>query len=299
MSAIFDAFVAALPPARHEEARRYAGPLATRLAATIDAARTEWPDVAVAEDAFARMLAERIAPELALDDGLSALRGPDLWIACGCASGDARALGAFDRAFAGEIAAAVRKIGNAQLATDDVAQLVREKLFVGGSGESRPKILDYKGTGALRAWLRVTAARVGLNVATRGPREQATDDAWFTRVVAEGDHPEIAHLKAKYRSDFRSALEAAVSALDPKERNVLAYSFGERLSIDQIGGIYGVHRATAARWVAAAQERLVEHTRRAMMHRLGASADDVDSIVQLIASRFDASLAGMLGPARE
>jgi RNA polymerase sigma-70 factor (ECF subfamily) len=294
MSSRFSAFAAALPAARHDEATRYAGALSARLDAMIATARTEWPDAVVDEARFLTLLAERLPPELALSDGVEAIRGSDLWIACGCAAGDSRSLAAFDRAFGAEVTGAVRRIGNAQVSADDVAQQVREKLFVGTSEGGRPKILDYKGTGSLRAWLRVTAARVGLNLATRGPKEKPTDDEWFTRVVADDEHPEIAHLKAKYRAEFRSALEAAVGALEPKERNVLAYSFGQRLSIDQIGGIYGVHRATAARWVQAAQERLVEETRAAMMRRLGANEADIDSIVHLIASRFDASLGGIL-----
>lgn len=288
-----EAFLAAVDPARRAEASSVG--LGSQLTDVITAARAEWPTLSVDEERFAALLGERLPSDVAVADGLASLRGGDLWIVCGCAASDPRSIAAFEREFFNEISAAVRRVANASLSEDDVAQLVREKLFV-GSATARPKILDYRGLGPVRAWLRVTASRVALNLVTRGTaREQPADGEWFARVIADGDHPEAAHLKSKYRADFRVALEAAVGALDPKDRNVLAYAFGEQLSIDQIGGIYGVHRATAARWVASAQKRLVDETRSTLARRLGASPADVDSIVHLIASRFDVSLGRVLG----
>lgn len=294
---LFDALVRGLIPA-HRAAALTATPslLEAQVDAVVAVARAEWPGVDVPVETFAVFLGERLDGELPLMEALAAARGADLWIACACGAGDKDALTAFERKYFEEIRRAVGRAPRARLHEDDVAQLVRERLFVAAAG-STPKILEYRGRGSMRAWLRVTAARIVLNLATRGPREEPEEDEWFARVVANDESAEIAHLKSKYRTEFRAALEVAVAALDPKDRNVLAYSFGERLSIDQIGGIYGVHRATAARWITHAQEQLVLHTRTALMDRLGASAAEVDSIVHLIASRFDVTFGGLLrGP---
>lgn len=266
----------------------------TRLAEIVHAARAEWPDANVDPGAFVRLVEERLDPALPVAQALEALRLPELYIVCGCAAGDPKSITAFERKYFVEIKSAVRRVASPNLSEDDVAQLVREKLFVAAEG-ARPKILDYRGTGSLRAWLRVTASRLALNLATRGPKEKPTEDEWFARVVVDADHPEIAQLKVRYRAEFRSAMQEAVRALEPKDRNVLRYAFGDGRSIDQIGAIYGVHRATAARWITAAQASLVEKTREMMMHRLGANQDDIQSIIQLIASKFDVSFAGMLG----
>ncbi len=66
------------------------------------------------------------------------------------------------------------------------------------------------------------------------------------------------------------------------------------LSIDQIGALHGVHRATAARWLERARVELALATERALQRRLSASAEDVRSLMRLIASRMDASIHRLL-----
>jgi len=68
----------------------------------------------------------------------------------------------------------------------------------------------------------------------------------------------------------------------------------ERLSIDQIGALYHLHRATAARRVVKAREALLTATRTALAARLGLTTEQLESVLQLIASRMDASVERLL-----
>lgn len=287
------AFVHNLAPAHRVQAIAKAPILAALLDEVVARGRSAWPDIDQSLATFAPFLAERLDGSLPLIEALSSARAADLWIACACGAGDDKAIRAFERAYFQEITVAMRRSRSLHVCKEDVAQAVRERLFV-ARVNTPPKILDYRGQGSIRSWLRITAARIVLNLATRGPREQLAEDDWFARVVASEESSELSHMKTTYRGEFRIALESAVAALDPKDRNILRYSFKDGLSIDEIGGIYGVHRATAARWITRAQQHLVERTREALMQRLGAMPHEVDSIVQLIASRFGVSLAGLL-----
>jgi RNA polymerase sigma-70 factor (ECF subfamily) len=65
-------------------------------------------------------------------------------------------------------------------------------------------------------------------------------------------------------------------------------------SIDQIGERYGVHRATAARWVGAAREKLGEDLRKRLAERLAIPASQVSSIVALVTSAIEVSLDRLL-----
>lgn len=65
-------------------------------------------------------------------------------------------------------------------------------------------------------------------------------------------------------------------------------------SIDRIGALYDIHRATAARRVAAARDELGAAIRAALAARLEISVDEVDSIVRLVQSRIDVSLEHLL-----
>jgi RNA polymerase sigma-70 factor, ECF subfamily len=76
---------------------------------------------------------------------------------------------------------------------------------------------------------------------------------------------------------------------------LLRYSVIDGWNVDRIAELYGVHRATAARRVAAAREQLGESIRAELAARLEISTDEVDSIVRLVQSRVDVSLARLLG----
>ena len=62
--------------------------------------------------------------------------------------------------------------------------------------------------------------------------------------------------RARWLSCLEHGLAHALERLSPRERNVLRMHYGHALSIDAIGRVYGVHRATVARWLSTARESL-------------------------------------------
>ena len=268
---------------------------ATYTQAFLDAAAA-WPAVTVSPQDFARWVAERLPAEPDAAVALTALRLDDLYLACACAGASPDAIAAFEARYFTEVELAVKRVPRALLSVDDVKQLVRERLFVGDATRG-PRISEYRGAGAMRSWLRITVTRLVLNLATRGPREklQQGDDDALGELAIEGESPELALIKDKYRGEFRAAVQVALEALDPEARSLLTHAFAQGLSVDRIGAIYGIHRATAARRLQRARELFVEETKRALAHRLGgATSEEVDSIIGLIRSRFDVTLGGFL-----
>ncbi|HET9988029.1 MAG TPA: hypothetical protein VFQ65_05910 [Kofleriaceae bacterium] len=55
-----------------------------------------------------------------------------------------------------------------------------------------------------------------------------------------------------------------------------------------------MHRATAARWVAAARDLLAEGIRAEIAGRLAIDPREVDSLIELVRSRIDISLERIL-----
>ena len=70
------------------------------------------------------------------------------------------------------------------------------------------------------------------------------------------------------------------------------------LGIDQIAAIYHVHRATAARQIKQAREKLVAATRERMRVALGIGETELDSIFRVLVSMADVTLREILEPAR-
>ena len=257
--------------------------LEAALAALVARAAAAWPGVRVDGAAFAAFLGRRVSP-----DALADARAEDLWIACACASGDPAALAVVEARYLPDVDAALGKMGLGQDRIAEVKQGLRRLLFV-GDGASPPRIGDYRGAGDLRAWMRVTAMRAALKLIRKDGRETASDDALLAARAPEDD-PELAYMKATYRAAFKTAFQEALESLDARERTLLKQQVVDGLGIDELGALYDVHRATAARWVASAREKLLSRTRRTFMLRARISNDECESIMRMVQSQLDVSL---------
>lgn len=259
------------------------------LAQALAEARAAWPAIPLAEGPFATYVAERATKEGCAP---SALRAADLYLACACAQGDSAAIRAFETTYGSEIDAAHRRFAHLPATAADVRQLVLEKLFV-GARDVTPKILDYSGRGDVRTWLRVTVVRMLINMASREAKELPAAEEFFLALPDPTD-VDAARLREVYRAELRQAFGVAVERLTTREKSLLRYGFVEELSIDQMGTIYGVHRATAARWLAEARESLAKHVRAALVERLNVGKDELESILRVVMSQVDMTLSGYL-----
>jgi len=267
------------------------------LAARLAEARRALPDVELAAEAFVPFLARWVPADAALPGGIDQLHIADLYLACACLQGDRRAIERFDQELVSAADLAFRTTGCEPAAAEDIRQEQRVRLLVGVAGHP-PKLETYSGRGSLFSWLRVIVVRA---VQRRGRRRnpELADDRWLAELASPADDAEIAHLKRLYRSEFRTAFQGALTALTGRERNMLRYRYLEGLSIDQIGEIHGVHRATVARWIKKAQETLMGETRARMMEDLVVDPDELESILRLVRSRLEVSIRTHLAPSRE
>jgi RNA polymerase sigma-70 factor (ECF subfamily) len=132
--------------------------------------------------------------------------------------------------------------------------------------------------------------RAALKLLRKDGREMPTSDDAILEAKSSEDDPELAYMKAAYRASFRAAFQEALESLHPKERTLLKQQIVDGLGIDELGALYEVHRATAARWVQAAREKLLLRTRRTFMLRARISSDECESIMRMVRSQLDVSL---------
>jgi RNA polymerase sigma-70 factor (ECF subfamily) len=280
-------------------ARPFAGDEAAlddALAAQWDTARAAWPDVEVAPGRFARELARRIATHATGDittAALEATHGGDVYLAIACCDGGSAAITQLDELVGRELRHAASKLRASPDQTSEVHSELRRILLV-DDHERGAALRDYAGRGDLRGYVRVSATRALIRAINRGRREVAVDDDEVFDRMLPLDDPEISILRAQYRDTVDAALRAALSGLDARSRALLRYQLIDGWSIDQVGKLYGVHRATAARWLAEARELLGAAIRDELASRLQIAASEVDSIVRLVQSRVDLSLERLL-----
>jgi RNA polymerase sigma-70 factor (ECF subfamily) len=271
--------------------------LARRLWSIVAEGRAAWPDIAVEPKALVAFVARQLEPGQDPAEVLEGLRPGDLYLACGCSLGDTAAIAAFDRHFMREVDIALARMRIGPPRSNDVKQLVRQRLFVGRDGQGQSgKIVEYAGRGDLRRWVRAVAVRTCLNDLRKGKNEILTDDdQLIAQQAIPGDDPEIEYMKRTYADQFRTAFAEALGNLGAREQTLLRYHHVDGLNIDEIGAIYRVHRVTAFRWLEKAKEQLVRATLDTLRARLKLTPTELDSVLRMIRSQVHLSLIRHLG----
>jgi RNA polymerase sigma-70 factor, ECF subfamily len=259
------------------------------LRAAFARGRKAWPGLKLDQTSYALRLA---STEIA--DGDLAQRAEDIYLAIACACGNAAAHRMFEEHFLSQIPAYVSRFRFAPHLLDEVQQRVRIRQLLG----ARPGLSRYRGRGPLGAWVRTTAVRVAFDVATQ--REEMMSDApdelqdvW----AAFGDGPEATTIKNFYRPRLTGALEESLAALGAREKTLLRLHVIDHRTTAPIGRTFGVHRATAARWLAAIRRRVFDDLRARAALNWGASASDLRDLVAILRDEIDLNLTQALGEA--
>jgi RNA polymerase sigma-70 factor (ECF subfamily) len=262
--------------------------LSTELCALHAQGRDTWPQIDVDLAAFSHYVTSRIA----LDD-VDKLHAGDLYLSVACASGDARAIALVDEQYIATLAFALPSY--IRPVAEDVIQLVRLRFLIGEDGRP-PRIGDFDGSARLATWLRVAAIRIAISLHRKQHRETAIDDV---DAVADAPDPELALLQRQYGAEFRAAFRHAFVSLAARERNLLRHHIIDCLGIDGIAALYGVHRATAARWLARARDTLIKRLRRELLARLKIDRKQLDGVLAMLQGKLELSLRLFLTPSRD
>ncbi len=209
-----------------------------------------------------------------------------LLVARACLRREPRALHLLDAELLPAVAVALRRRASSD-DVDEALQLLRARLLLGAD----PKLSKYSGRGPLGAFLRIAASNVLSNL--RPPLADAPAGHDLEAV------PDAADLESKLaRKDqqerFRAVFREAVMALSARERALLRLSLLDGLSIDDIAPMYGAHRASVARWLSAAKERLSAITRSRLATALELEAADVERLLTSVQNGFELSLSRAL-----
>ena len=193
------------------------------------------------------------------------------------------AIETLDQQYIAVLTGRLRRICPQPDAVQDVLQVVREKVL----SPPRPKLSSYENRGHLSAWLTIIAVRAALDVNRREPGQGGQLAALDDQLIALTASPETEYLTQEVRAAFRSALRTAVQRLPPKQRFALKMQLVAGWSIDQIGRALSTHRATAARWLVSARDRLEQDVREELIGCLGLAEREVSCLMGQMRSQLD------------
>jgi RNA polymerase sigma-70 factor, ECF subfamily len=228
------------------------------LRATLETARARWPGVSVSEERFVRFVAAKLPTGASVVQALGQLCADDLYLACACAGGDARAIAHLEAHCRSTIDRAAARLGASAEQIDEVRQRTRARLLApraaADEGRAEPRIAAFSGRGSLRAWVRVTATHETLRLLRPGRHELGEEDDDLARELEREPvaGPELAYFKQLYRDEFKAAFAEAVEALSERDRTVLRQYALDGLSIDSLASLQRVHRARSSGGYACA-----------------------------------------------
>lgn len=208
------------------------------------------------------------------------------------------ALQAFETDYLAPTSGALRRIGLHDAAASEVLQIVRTKLLVGN--EHAPRLAAMVGDGQLTHLLRVVVTRTGLNYLrdTKAASTEAFEDNAIFAKLTGANHlapvpPDAELFAAEAERLLRDLVKQAVGQLDEQARTLLRLHWFHDMTIDAIGQLYGVHRATAARWIAAACEQVERNVRRGLKTELDTRSDHLASLLNALGERVASTLFGL------
>lgn len=278
-------------PISHEPVRQIPDEIISSLIAKAEA---EHPDVPVPRERFAALLARCVNASGSQPLEPSQLHVADLYLACGYGLGIETAQSRVESQHFSRIKRRLDRMKVPPSNTAEILQELRCRLVEmnepGFSGAA------YSGRGSLGGWLFIAAVRIADRRSERTQHELTEHDGALDaadRLLSVID-PEMEHRVQSYKATFEAAMHEGLAALSRRERNLLRFHFLERLSIDRLAEIYQVHRATAARWVLRAQQHLAEEARSRFIARIPTAENSMPRLLELIRSKLDLSLSGIL-----
>ena len=177
---------------------------------------------------------------------------------------------------------------------EDVAQEIAENLLA-----DKSKLAAYDGRGTLAGWLRVTVSHAAIDRFRRKRREVSLDEEDGSRpgnyAAGPASDPPADKVDSPWGSVLSRLLESHIRRLPPRDRLILGLYYVENVPLKLIGRRFGVHEATASRWLDKLRSEIRKSVERELCVKHGLRPGEVSSLWQWVAEREQFSLKEVLG----
>lgn len=215
-------------------------------------------------------------------------------LAAGCARQEPLALQTFEERYLKSLRSFIGEVDASPARLDELKQLVRERLLVADAPGAAPRIASYTGRGTLGAWVQIVARRLALSsLRQKVPGELPEEDALEAQLLV-GTDPELDYMRLRYAQEFRQALEASLQELSSHERLLLRLHLLDGASLTRIAEVYQVSQSTISRRLQQARDTIGSRMKERLKALHGLTASEFDSLLHLVESRFELSLARAL-----
>jgi RNA polymerase sigma-70 factor len=228
---------------------------------------------------------------------ISQINAPDLYFALACAKGDDAAWNDFMGEYRGFLQGIARQLTNNETLAEELVEVAWTELY--GlrelAGKRISKFSSYSGRGSLKGWLRAVLFQLSVDRHRRQGRfVQPEEDRELERLSPVVPPPsEHTGIGDQYRAATHKSLEKALSQLDSKLKMILGYYYYDNLTLKQIGQLFGVHEATASRWLQRAQQDIRQAVEKLLKQDYKFNAIQIKECLEF-AAESDVDVRGLL-----
>jgi RNA polymerase sigma-70 factor, ECF subfamily len=255
--------------------------LVARLHVRAHAAR--W-DVSI--DRFGAALTRAVAKHASADASAASIERlteslhlEDLALAVACAEGHEAAWDAFIKGYQPELSRAAVAIAGGSHGQDLADALIADLFGLDAKGTGRRSLFDYfHGRSKLSTWLRALLSRRHIDALRAGRRTTSLDaierpDELFDARALTPPPPDPD--RGRLAAALQQALDAALAALEPRDRLRLAYYHVDEMTLAQIGRQLGEHEATVSRKLTRIRQTLRERIDAALRDELRLGPEEI------------------------
>jgi RNA polymerase sigma-70 factor (ECF subfamily) len=194
---------------------------------------------------------------------LLTLRIDELALAQACAAGNNSAWEIFLTRYREKLYQSALRIAREDSAARDLADSLYAELYgtTTRHGERISKLASFTGRGSLEGWLRTVLAQEFVNRYRRTKREISLDEESEEGSQFAAPQPEP---PPSADSRLENATDAALAALEPEDRMVLAAYYLDGRTLAEIARMLGVHESTISRKV----DKLAKSLRKKILARM-------------------------------
>jgi RNA polymerase sigma-70 factor len=242
-----------------------------------------FPTVRVSPEAFETRINEILSTDLthggkdAQAEAFSRLHHEDLYLAIACA-GDDRIAWEY---FADDYVPLLRRFAAQACANpgdaEDLAQEIIAKLM-----NDRERLGGYNGRGSLAGWLKVAVSHAAIDRFRRAGRTSSLEGLEQKGVAVSSRNPDSEDREEQMDSQWGIAigkiLQEILSALSLRDRLLLSLYYLRNVSLKDIGRQFGIHEATASRWLEHMRRDIRKQVERELHRKHRLTSSEIQSL---------------------
>ncbi len=179
--------------------------------------------------------------------------------------------------------------------SEDLAQELVARLMEGGE-----KLAGFNGRASLAGWLRVAVSHAAIDRFRRERRRVPLDEMDEARREAScgaarqsGENP-AERLDARWGAVLSQVLADEIRRLPARDRLLLGLYYLEEVPLKTIGRQFGVHEATASRWLEGLRREIRRRIERELRNRHGLRPKEIRSLWHWVSENEGLSLQRVL-----